>query len=119
MLTTTLDATVPEPGQMLGAEDSSVTPPEQPIFVSQTRRRARAVNAAGGVLAVFLVVWVVALVGGGTGFVHLPAWRAAVLAPPHLSHRLAHVRRRRARPTRLVQATVALHAMRHRRGLRS
>jgi len=104
---------------MFGACASSVMAPEQPVFVSRTQRRARAVNAAGGVLAVFIALWLAALVGGGTGFVHLPAWRPAVAAAPRFAHRLARVRAATASPTHQIQATVAPRAIRHRRGLRS
>lgn len=117
--TTPVHTSAPEPAQMLGADASSVMPTEQPIFAARSRRRARAVNAAGGALAVFIVLWLVALVGGGTGFVHLPAWRTAVAAAPRSAHRVARVRRPTASPAHLTQATLVLHAIRHRRGVRS
>jgi hypothetical protein len=85
---------------------------EQPIFAARTRRRARAVTAAGTVLAVLVVLWLLALIGGGAGFASLPAWRTPVAAAPAPPRAMA----RATAPNRahLIRAAAKLRQVRHR-----
>ncbi len=87
---------------------------ESLIFVSDTRRRVRAVNAAAGLLAASIVMWLVALLGGATDFVQLPALRTSAAGLPSSLRRAARPRAPAAVKATAIQASVVLPAKRHR-----
>ncbi len=100
---------------------SSAGPTEAMIFVSHTRRRVRAVNAAAGLLAVSITLWLVALVGGATNFVGLPALRASVPAPLSTRQRALRTHPSAAFQVSVMRAAIGPHPVRRhvRRALRS
>ncbi|MDQ6749191.1 MAG: hypothetical protein M3Z33_00320 [Actinomycetota bacterium] len=106
---------------MLDAHRASAVPDEPAIFVSHTRRRARAVNAAAGLLAAAITLWLVALVGGATDFVDLPVLHGPVEARLSSARRVVGTHAPAVTRASLSPANVVLRPGRRHvgRGLRS